>query len=138
MADQMPLAAQSGHTLLCAFDRSQPMPCPVPAGLMGTVVRNLVDNALRYSPPGTEVRLSVEPLPDGRLSLAVEDSGPGLSEADLQRLGERFFRVVGSGKPGSGLGWSIVRRVAGLYGLQVTADRSPSLGGLRVHIAWIP
>jgi two-component system, OmpR family, sensor histidine kinase QseC len=138
MADQMPLAAHSGHMLLCAFDRSQPMPCPVPAGLMGTVVRNLVDNALRYSPPGTEVRLAVEALPDGRLSLAVEDSGPGLSEADLQRLGERFFRVVGSGQPGSGLGWSIIRRVAGLYGLQVTADRSPALGGLRVHIAWTP
>jgi two-component system sensor histidine kinase QseC len=66
----------------------------------------------------------------------VEDSGPGVSEADLARLGDRFFRVPGNGAQGSGLGWSIVRRVAQRYHLQVSLGRSPELGGLRVEVRW--
>jgi two-component system sensor histidine kinase QseC len=68
--------------------------------------------------------------------LVVEDSGPGVSEADLARLGDRFFRVPGNGAQGSGLGWSIVRRVAQRYRLQVSLGRSPDLGGLRVVVSW--
>jgi two-component system, OmpR family, sensor histidine kinase QseC len=136
MDDERPAALHSGHSLRYEIDHSSSFRCPVPAGLMGTVVRNLVDNALRYSPPHGEVRLAAESLADGSTALVVEDSGPGLSAPDLERLGERFFRVMGSGQPGSGLGWSIIRRVADLYGLHITTDRSPSLGGLRVHIRW--
>jgi two-component system sensor histidine kinase QseC len=54
----------------------------------------------------------------------------------MARLGERFFRVLGTGQNGSGLGWSIVRRLARLYGLAVAVDRSEDLGGLRVTLAW--
>jgi two-component system sensor histidine kinase QseC len=56
--------------------------------------------------------------------------------ADLARLGERFFRVLGSGEAGSGLGWSIVTRIARLYGLTVAVTRSAELGGLRVSVTW--
>ncbi|MDD2713774.1 MAG: two-component sensor histidine kinase, partial [Simplicispira sp.] len=52
------------------------------------------------------------------------------------RLGERFFRVLGTGQSGSGLGWSIVQRIARLHGLRVQTDASPTLGGLRVRITW--
>ena len=68
--------------------------------------------------------------------LTVQDGGPGLSDADLQRLGDRFFRVLGTGQSGSGLGWSIVRRLAHVHGLHVAVDRSPDLGGLRVRVVW--
>jgi two-component system sensor histidine kinase QseC len=59
-----------------------------------------------------------------------------LSAADLDRLGDRFFRVPGNGAEGSGLGWSIVRRLAQRYHLQVTVGRAEDLGGLRVVLSW--
>lgn len=138
MDDLAPQAARHNQTIQCWVEPDEAWPCPVPAAQMFMVLRNLADNALRYSPAGSVVVLNVARSPRGGTRLTVEDSGPGLSEAELQRLGERFFRVVGSGRSGSGLGWSIVRRVAGLYRLQVATDRSPELGGLRVCIDWGP
>ncbi len=70
------------------------------------------------------------------MRLQVDDSGPGLSDDDLARLGERFFRVLGSGQDGSGLGWSIVRRIAAAQGATVAVGRSAALGGLSVTVAW--
>lgn len=110
--------------------------CPVPEGLLAILLRNLLDNALRYSPSGAVVRVGCGVLPEGRGTLTVEDSGPGMTAEERQRLGERFFRVVGTNQPGSGLGWSIVTRIARLYDLSLTATRSPELGGLRVTVSW--
>lgn len=104
--------------------------------LLASLVRNLVDNAVRYSPTRARIAVSVGRR-DGRILLAVEDSGPGLPEDDLQRLGERFFRARGSGQSGSGLGWSIVRRIASAHGAAIHLGRSRALGGLRVEIAWM-
>lgn len=103
--------------------------------LLGVLVRNLADNAIRYSPTGAMVKISVA-APQGEVRLSVEDSGPGLSEPDQQRLGERFFRVLGSGQGGSGLGWSIVRRIAAAHSAQISVARSVSLGGLAVSVSW--
>jgi two-component system, OmpR family, sensor histidine kinase QseC len=112
-----------------------PKPCTVngDATLLGVLVRNLVDNAIRYSPPGATVLVGWTQL-EGQLALTVQDSGPGLSDADLKHLGERFFRVLGTGQGGSGLGWSIVRRIAIAHGAQVSVGRSEQLGGLRVQV----
>jgi two-component system sensor histidine kinase QseC len=101
--------------------------------LSQVLLRNLLDNALRYSPPGSPVLLSVDAAPDG-WRLCLEDGGPGLDAAGLARLGQRFQRGDASA-PGSGLGWSIVRRIAALQGWSISVDRSPSLGGLRVRLA---
>jgi two-component system sensor histidine kinase QseC len=103
--------------------------------LLAVLLRNLIDNALRYSPDGTEVRLALS-VAGGQVRLQVDDSGPGLADADLQRLGERFFRVLGSGQEGSGLGWSIVRRIAAAQGAVVEVARSATLGGLAVAVRW--
>jgi two-component system, OmpR family, sensor histidine kinase QseC len=65
----------------------------------------------------------------------VEDSGPGMAAAQLERLGERFFRVTGSGASGSGLGWSIVRRIAAVHGMTVKALPSSGPSGLAVEVA---
>ena len=105
------------------------------ATLLAVLVRNLVDNAIRYSPSGAVVRVAVA-VQGGSVTLQVEDSGPGLAEADVQRLGERFFRVLGSAQPGSGLGWSIVRRIAQVHGAAVQTGRSAALGGLQVAVQW--
>jgi two-component system sensor histidine kinase QseC len=101
--------------------------------LLAVLVRNLVDNALRHSPMAATVRVRVSAAA-GRVVLAVEDSGPGLADADLQRLGERFFRVTGSGERGSGLGWSIAQRIAAFHHTTLRAQRSAALGGLVVEL----
>lgn len=103
--------------------------------LMAVLVRNLVDNSIRYSPPRSKVRISVVGGP-GRALLKVEDSGPGMEALDAQRLGERFFRVLGTGETGSGLGWSIVQRIAAVHQGTVRTVPSGELGGLTVEIAF--
>lgn len=114
-------------------------PCSVaaPALLLSVLIRNLIDNALRYSPDGALVRVAVA-SEAGQAVLRVEDSGPGLSEPELARLGERFFRLPGQEQPGSGLGWSIVKRIAAVLGAQVQVSRSRVLGGLAVEVRWQP
>lgn len=106
--------------------------------LLAVLLRNLVDNAVRYSPAGARIHVTVRPATatDPHVRLVVEDSGPGLSPADLARLGERFFRVLGTGESGSGLGWSIVRRIADVHRATVRVARSDALGGLAVDVAW--
>jgi two-component system sensor histidine kinase QseC len=105
--------------------------------LLGVLVRNLVDNAVRYSPRGARIEVGVTPSP-GAVAIDVQDSGPGLPEAQLQRLGERFFRMPGNEESGSGLGWSIVRRIATALGADLDARRSRRLGGLDVCVRFKP
>lgn len=105
------------------------------AVLLESLIRNLVDNALRYSPARARIDVSLARR-DARVVLAVQDSGPGLSPHELKRLGERFFRARADSPPGSGLGWSIVRRIASAHGADIRANRSPALGGLLVEVSF--
>ena len=107
---------------------------PMAAGLVAVLVGNLVDNAQRYSPAGAQIHViwRVKPNP----CLIVQDDGPGMSESDLARLGDRFFRVPGSATQGSGLGWSIVRRLAELYRLQIKVENRADHRGLSVKVCW--
>lgn len=111
--------------------------CPVrgDATLFAVLARNLVDNAIRYSPQGADSRIEVT-RSQGKVQFGIEDSGPGMGQEDMARCGERFFRVLGSGESGSGLGWSIVRRIAAVQGATVSIGRSSRLGGLAVHVEW--
>jgi two-component system, OmpR family, sensor histidine kinase MprB len=89
-------------------------------------VSNLVDNAVKYSPPGAPVEVA---LRDGELS--VRDHGPGISAEDLPHVFDRFYRGAGArGRPGSGLGLAIVRQVAAEHGGSVTAEAPPGGGTL--------
>jgi two-component system sensor histidine kinase QseC len=103
--------------------------------LLSVLLRNLIDNAVRYSPQAATVMVTLD-CPGKVVTLRVEDSGPGLSETDAARLGERFFRVLGSGVSGSGLGWSIVRRIADASQARVQVAPSAALGGLGVEVSW--
>ncbi|MDD5323960.1 MAG: ATP-binding protein [Polaromonas sp.] len=110
-------------------------PCSIPGNetLLAVLVRNLVDNAVRYSPPSAQIKVAVQ-RESGFIVLSVEDSGPGLADPERQRLGERFFRVPGSPESGSGLGWSIVRRIAAAHRLELQIVGSTELGGLKVRV----
>lgn len=96
--------------------------------LLTALLRNLVDNAIRYAPTRSQIQVRI-----GQGGIAVDDSGPGMDAASRARLGERFFRQTGNVESGSGLGWSIVRRIADAHGLEVRAEPS-ALGGLRVVV----
>ncbi len=92
-------------------------------------MRNLLDNAVRYTPQGGVVTVTLS-----ERSLTVEDDGPGVTTEHLARLGERFYRPPGQEQTGSGLGLSIVQRIAGLHGLQVSFANRPA-GGFVARLA---
>ena len=84
--------------------------------LIQQAIANLLDNALKFSPPGGTVRLSAERVA-GTLKLAVADSGPGIPQGDVERAADRFFRGESArNTPGFGLGLTLVRAVAQLHG----------------------
>jgi two-component system sensor histidine kinase TctE len=87
--------------------------------MLGEMVVNLVDNALRYTPPGGCVTVSVKREKDTAV-LVVEDTGPGIPEAEREQVFERFYRVMGTQAEGSGLGLAIVREVVDGAGGSVT------------------
>lgn len=132
-AELAPRALARGQQLDLLDERPAGTPALVQGNdtLLAVLLRNLLDNALRYSPDGAHVRLRLQ-AGAGHVTVQVADSGPGLAEADLARLGERFFRVLGTGQPGSGLGWSIARRIAQAHGHVLQAQRSTALGGLEI------
>ncbi len=88
---------------------------------------NLMENAIRHTPPGTQVRASVECV-DGVVRLTVEDDGPGIPSELKERVFERFVRGAGDRGGSSGLGLSIVHAVADSHGGIVTID-SPTMNG---------
>lgn len=102
---------------------------------LAVLLRNLVDNALRYSPEGARVRVRIA-RQGSQVQLQVEDSGPGLPAQTLAQLGQRFYRPPGQTQSGSGLGWSIVRRIAQVSGGQIELGTSADLGGLAVTVRW--
>ena len=99
---------------------------------IGVLMRNLIDNALRYGPaPGT-VRVTTRSDPGLGSVLLVEDAGPGIAPEDYERVFGRFVRIASDDR-GCGIGLSIVQAVVELHGASVELGRS-DLGGLRVAV----
>jgi two-component system sensor histidine kinase QseC len=134
MADLTPDALRRGQTL--ELLAPEPLQVNGQSTLWQILLRNLIDNALRYSPDGAVVRINAQRLDASHVQLTVQDSGAGLSGADMARLGERFFRVLATSATGSGLGWSIVRHIASLQKIDVQVGTSADLGGLQVTLRY--
>lgn len=117
------------------LEASEPYPVAGSTDLLRALLRNLVDNAIRYSQQDARASVTLG-RENGRTVVAIEDSGPGLAEPERARLGDRFFRGEASRASGSGLGWSIARRIAELHRVEIAVDRSPALGGLRVRLTF--
>ena len=103
-------------------------------GLLAILFRNLIDNAIRYSPPSTRVDVEIETADNGAL-VRITDAGPGISADERANIGRRFYRAPGTQAPGSGLGLSIVRRVLDLHRGTIQLDTPPSGIGLQVTVA---
>jgi two-component system OmpR family sensor kinase len=100
-----------------------------------TLVRNLVDNAVRYTPLEGRVDVSVESAAD-RATLRVVDNGPGIPVEDRGRVFDRFYRRPGTHPPGSGLGMAIVKAIAESHGARVSLDSGPDGQGLLVSVTF--
>ncbi|MBP2169039.1 two-component system sensor histidine kinase QseC [Erwinia toletana] len=98
--------------------------------LLALMVRNLLDNAIRYSYAGSTIEINLQ-----QRAFSVADNGPGVSEEDLQRIGERFYRPPGQEKSGSGLGLSIVSNIAELHGMQAHFSNRTE-GGFVATLSW--
>lgn len=108
---------------------------------LSILVRNLVDNAIRYTPKNGRIRVAIAPI-NAAVSLVVEDDGPGVAEEELSRLGQRFWRSQESvqnslAAGGSGLGLSIVGRIAELHGgwVDFASNKTSATGrGMRIQV----
>lgn len=116
---------------------------PGNAEALRMLVRNLLDNAIKYTPPGGQVDVQVRAQSDGHaVRLTVEDSGPGIDPEHRDRAVQRFVRVGSSDSStaatGSGLGLAIVQAIAQRHGAVVELGASERLGGLRVAVVFAP
>ncbi|WP_171522268.1 sensor histidine kinase [Acinetobacter shaoyimingii] len=101
--------------------------------LIFTCVRNLIDNAIRYTPNNGQIKIQLANNADGSTQVIIENSGQTLPEEVLNRLGERFYRQLGTKTTGSGLGLSICKKIIDLHQAGIAFTHS-ELGGLKVTI----
>ena len=103
--------------------------------LMDIMLDNLIDNAIKYCDEGGRVEVSIRRDADA-VVLTVGDNGPGVDAEDITRLTDRFFRVTGNRANGSGLGLSIVARIAEYFGARLDFDTGIGGRGLAVHVSF--
>lgn len=109
------------------------------AQALAILLRNLLDNAIKYTPEGGRVDVALLATP-GELTLQVDDSGPGIAPEERERVLQRFHRGAqrpGEGQPvtGSGLGLAIAESIARMHGTRLVLGSAPGTGGLRVRVS---
>jgi two-component system, OmpR family, sensor kinase len=105
---------------------------------VATLMRNLIDNAVRYTPAGGRVDVLVERTTEtpARATLKVVDTGPGIEPHERERVFDRFYRQAGNREPGSGLGLAIVKAIALAHGATVRLDEGADGRGLAVTVSF--
>ncbi|RMH51627.1 MAG: sensor histidine kinase [Alphaproteobacteria bacterium] len=128
-----PAAEDSGHALSLAPLPEAPVTASGDRALLGQALANLIENALRHTPAGTRITLSLA-LEDGRAVIAVADDGPGIPAHERDKVLRRLYRLERSrSTPGNGLGLALVAAIADLHDATLTlGDNAP---GLRVTLA---
>lgn len=104
-------------------------------GLLRVLLRNLLDNSMRHTPPGTSVQVSIA-HEQGAICLSVSDNGPGIPEQERDKVLERFYRPLDTQASGSGLGLSIVKRIAEVHGAALQMQPVSEGQGLRVTVSF--
>jgi signal transduction histidine kinase len=132
LTDTRALAAAKHIDL--SLEREGAVPVKGDREALPTLVRNLVDNAVRYTPAGGSVRVRCQ-LQAAEALLEVIDTGPGIPAADRARVFDRFYRRANANETGTGLGLAIVKAIAARHGARVLLDDALS-GGLRVTVSF--
>lgn len=129
-----PTASETDHELVYRPAADQDSYVIGDRGLMGQVLANLIENALRHTDPGTRIEVCLDRI-GGDVVLSVADNGPGVPEAERELVLRRLYRMDRSRtSPGAGLGLSLVNSIASLHGAEVRLlDNKP---GLRVELAF--
>lgn len=129
LADYRARPAAAAHQLHAAVEPNLE-PLPADPLKITQAVENLLDNALKYTPPGSRIEIGAR-AHDREVVVTVRDNGPGIPEADLPHIFERFYRVEkgrSREKGGTGLGLSIVKHIVQLHGGRVWAESTPGQG----------
>ena len=136
VAELVPLADARGIDL--GVSDAQPVFVRGEKDAVATLVRNLVDNAVRYTPAGGRVDVSVErsAATPARAVIRVVDNGPGIAREERERVFDRFYRRPGAPVPGSGLGLAIVKAIAVAHGATVELGEGAQGHGLAVTVAF--
>ena len=141
LADQVALAmadhaalAEARQIDLGALERDAEARVNAEPAALRTMIGNLIDNAIRYTPQGGRVDLKVA-RSDDRVWLEVSDSGPGIPRGERERVLDRFYRRAGQGQPGSGLGLAIVKAIADRHGALLELGTADG-GGLSVRVGF--
>ena len=141
--DLLSLAAQvmrelapQAHAKQIEISLEESTPCKVLGDevQLSLLLRNLLDNAIRYTQVSGRVTVSV--LNSDGITLEVRDTGPGIPKAEREHVLQRFYRISGSGEEGSGLGLSIVRRIAEMHGARLALEDNDAGHGLLVSVIW--
>jgi two-component system OmpR family sensor kinase len=133
VAMQQPLAENKG----IALELRAGTACPVigEAGALATLLANLLENAIKYTPSGGQVAVAVDKA-GGGAAVLIEDSGPGIPAQERERVFDRFYRSAGNDAMGSGLGLAIARDIAARHGARIELHTSTRLGGLGVRVSF--
>ena len=138
VAEMVPLA--DARKIDLGISASQPAYVLGDSDALRTLVRNLVDNAVRYTPEGGTVDVSVQDADEPGTShgavLRVVDTGPGIPLDERQRVFDRFYRPLGTAPPGSGLGMAIVKAISDAHGATIVLDTDPNTRGLSVTVSF--
>lgn len=102
---------------------------------LGILIRNVVDNAIRYTPSNGQVKIELVET-DSHIIFRVIDTGPGIPVELRERVFERFFRILGTAAPGSGLGLAIVSQIAELHHAQIILSTPPNGIGLQFDVVF--
>jgi two-component system sensor histidine kinase QseC len=131
-AELAPLALQREQIL--ELDVAVDLPLvPGNADMLSMLLGNLVDNAIRYTPNGSHIGVSVRRSATGLL-MEVSDDGPGIPAAQRERVLERFYRIADQDEPGTGLGLAICRRIAEIHGARIDLAQAAGGKGLTVSV----
>ncbi len=140
VADVLPQARVKNMDVGLASNNAAQAMAPVAgqADALRILLRNLLENAVKYTPPGGQVDVSLA-LVDGQAVLTVEDSGPGIAPENRLRVFDRFFRASDTAQEtGSGLGLAIARAITERHGAKLVLGTSDRLGGLKVDVCFAP